>query len=596
MWFHWLQSQVCQRIKRGLDVVFVLCGLGTLASFVAMIGWPLDAMQREWVWTTTRGILALFVVQEAVRLTLQEHPLGFLRKRWLEVSLAILATGELLWHGRLLTWLGAWFPDIHARTVTLVYLGGSQLTVFTLVMLRGLRHSRFVAGWKLAPGMIFMLSFAALILLGMLLLEMPRASTSSLGWIDALFLSTSAVCVTGLSTVDPSQVLTPEGWFILLGLIQLGGLGVITLTYFFAHFLAGGMTMRTRVQMRDFLSEDNLSRIGTVLGLVVSLTLVCEAVGAVAIHASLAGTTLAAEVPGMVFFSVFHAVSAFCNAGFSTLSAGLMDARVQEQRLFLTVIMVLITVGGLGFPVLNNLGHVALASLARRVGWRTAKPRFRAHTKLVLVTSALLTLGGAFALWVTEQAQPVVSGAAPAWFTALFNSVTARTAGFNTIAMGSLLPASVVVMIFLMYVGGSPAGTAGGVKTTTLGVAVLALRRLVQGKVEMEVFDRRVEPEVATRALTILLLSLLSCAFVVGLLAFLEPKLSLGDLTFEAVSALSTVGLTRGITPLLGDPAKIVLILTMFVGRVGVLTVVLAFARQEAPRPYRLPEGNLIVS
>jgi len=255
--------------------------------------------------------------------------------------------------------------------------------------------------------------------------------------------------------------------------------------------------------------------------------------------------------------------------------------------------MLLITLGGIGFPVMKNLGEVAVNRLSRTIHRRhVVRVRVTTHTKLVLLVSGVLLGGGTLLFWLLE---PKPMGAGEAWLTALFNSVTARTAGFNTVSMSSLVPASLVAMMFLMYVGGSPSSTAGGVKTTTVGVAILGLRRLVQGRADMEFGGRRIEQNVVTRALIILLLSLMWCTMVVGALAALYPKFSPMDLAFETVSALSTVGLSCGVVTDLGAPGKLLLVLTMFVGRVGLLTCVMAFAREESTQPYRLPESNLIV-
>ncbi|MDP2876830.1 MAG: potassium transporter TrkG, partial [Holophaga sp.] len=334
----------------------------------------------------------------------------------------------------------------------------------------------------LTPGLVFILSFALLILLGTLLLKTPQATTHGISWIDALFLSTSAVCVTGLSPVDISTVLTSHGQWVLLGLIQIGGLGVMTITYFFAYFMAGGMTLRSRIGLQDLLSEDNLSHIGMVLALIIGFTAAVEGLGAILIHASIADGTLPEK--GRIFFSLFHSVSAFCNAGFSTLGAGLADPRVSLQKDFLAVIMALIVMGGLGFPVVKGFytwisEHVRFSlRLTRKI-----PSRLSANSRIVLWTTSALLVIGTICVWLTEFAfaHGEVAGGS-AWFTALFHSVTARTAGYNITDTGALLPATAAILVLLMFVGGSPSSTAGGIKTSTLAVAILSLRRVLLGR------------------------------------------------------------------------------------------------------------------
>jgi trk system potassium uptake protein TrkH len=376
--------------------------------------------------------------------------------------------------------------------------------------------------------------------------------------------------------VDVPTTFSRHGQWIILGLIQIGGLGVMTLTYFFAYFLAGGVSLRSRIALRDLLSEENLDHIGTVLGVVVGFTLLIELAGAFLIHLSLRGSGLP---PGeLVFFSLFHAISAFCNAGFSTLSAGLADARVVDRTGFLSIVMILIVVGGLGFPVLKNFWLVSYAHLTRWIRpARTQKPRLSTNSRIVLTTNAVLILGGALTIGLTEFYFGYGQRAGSAVFTSVFHSITARTAGFNVTATENLLPATAAVLMALMFVGGSPSSTAGGIKTTTLAVAFLSLRRIVTGRADIEAFGRRLEPQIADRALAIVLLSIAFILLVTVLLCTLHPELPPANLAFEAVSAVSTVGLTRGVTLQLGPAAKVVLVVAMLVGRVGVLLCVFSF-------------------
>lgn len=253
--------------------------------------------------------------------------------------------------------------------------------------------------------------------------------------------------------------------------------------------------------------------------------------------------------------------------------------------------------GGIGFPVIKNLWLVSLAHLARRLGLRTAvAPRLTANSQLVFFTTLALIAGGALLLWLTEFVfgHGEVNGSTA--FTALFHSVTARTAGFNITPVGGLLPASAAIMMFLMFVGGSPSSTAGGIKTTTLAVSVLAVRRVLLGRGDIEAFGRRLGADIADRALAILLLAVGFTTVVATALCALHPELPPADLVFEAVSAIGTVGLTRGVTPLLGDPAKGVLIIAMFVGRIGVLLFFLSFIPKRPPAGYRLPETSVVLT
>lgn len=587
------------RVVRLLDFAQLLCGVLTLGLFVLVLGWPLPAVLQAEAARATRLILLLFVAQEVVRLALAPRRWVLLRTRRVEVFLAFVAGLEIVFGSALVAWLQRLGTGIAPTTIALLWLGGTQLTLLSALTLRALRTNRWLSARDLSPGLVFILSFAALILLGTLLLQTPHATYDpGLSWVDALFIATSAVCVTGLTPVDVSAVLTAHGQWVLLGLIQVGGLGVMTLTYFFAYFVAGGVSLRNRIGLQELLSEENLVHIGTVLGLIVAFTACSELVGAMLIHQSLADASEAPE--NLPFFALFHSVSAFCNAGFSTLPGGLADPRVSGRGAFLGVIMGLVVLGGLGFPVVKNFWEYLRAVIRRRLGLRIATPpRLTAHSRLVLITSVALVVGGAVLVWVTEFAagggRAHVAADSP-WLTALFHSVIARTAGFNVTPVESLLPASAVIVMFLMFVGGSPSSTAGGIKTSTLAVAFLSLRRVLLGREDIEAFGRRFPQELANRALSILIAAVAFVTVVSVALCVLHPDLPPENLVFEAVSAVATVGLSRATTPELGDAAKLVIAFAMLVGRVGVLAFLVSFFPRREPTGLRLPETTIVLS
>lgn len=579
-----------------LNPVTAVCGVAALVLLLIVVGWPLDAHSRILMRAATAALLVVFIGQQALRLAVQPRILRYLRSHLLEVSLAAAAGLELLFGDPIQGWIGQWAPDLPASTITVLYLALTQFTLVVLTALRALRSNRLLSGQGLSPGMVFILSFAVLIVVGTLLLKTPHATQENgIGFVDAFFTATSAVCVTGLITVDMEQTFTRHGQWMILGLIQIGGLGVMTITYFFAYFFAGGVTLRNRIALQDLLCEENLGHIGTVLGVIIGFTFLTELAGAVAIHAFLGQGIFAGE--DRVFFSLFHSVSAFCNAGFSTLSNGLADPALSGQLGVFSVVMILTVGGGIGFPVIKNLWLVLLARIGLRLGLRVAvPPRLTANSRLVLYTTLTLLIGGTGVIWTTEFFFGAGQTNGPSWFTALFHAVTARTAGFNITPVNALLPATAAVMMFLMFVGGSPSSTAGGIKTTTLAVAVLSLRRVLLGRADIEAFGRRLGEEVANRALAILLLAVGFITVISTALCALHPEISSADLVFEAVSAVSTVGLSRGVTSQLGDPAKWVLICAMFVGRIGVLLFLLSFIRKRPPSGYRLPETSVVLT
>jgi Trk-type K+ transport system membrane component len=444
-------------------------------------------------------------------------------------------------------------------------------------------------------------------------LKTPRATPAGIGWADALFTATSAVCVTGLTTLETATAFTRHGQWIILCLVQIGGLGVMSFTYFFAYFLAGGVSLRNRFALQDLLSEDNLGQIGAVLGTIIIFTFGCEAAGAAAIYSLLEMDTgdffvfselFAADSGGIpqnerLFFSIFHSVTAFCNAGFSTLDGNLANGAMAGRDGVLLVIMALVFAGGTGFPVVKNCWQTFLAAVLRKIGLRLAlPPRLSTNTKLVLVTTVILGVGGALGIYATEflVGGANVGGGHNPWLVAAFDATASRTAGFTLTTHSLFTPATTVIIMFLMFVGGSPSSTSGGIKTTTLAVAFLSLRRVLLGREDIEVFGRRLDDSIAHRALATIFVAVAFIAFITMLLCLLHPKLPAIDLGFEAISAVCTAGMSRDITPQLGDAAKVVLVVAMFFGRVGVLTCLLALVPRRDPPLYRLPEDNVVIN
>ncbi|MDR2862916.1 MAG: hypothetical protein LBV54_03435 [Puniceicoccales bacterium] len=596
-----------------LNSALALCGVASLGLFILLVGWPVQVEWQPVLQTATRAVLGVFVVLELFRVLLQSRPFEYLRVHKLEVFLAAVAAAEIFLGAPFYEWLDRKLKTgITASDFTLFYLAASQLTLLALLSLRTLRNNRFLAGRRLSPGLVLMFSFALAITLGTLLLMTPRATPNGIAWTDAFFTATSAVCVTGLSTLNLAQDFTRHGQCIILGLAQIGGLGVMTFTYFFAYFFAGGVSLRNRFALQDLLSENNLGQIGTVLGTIIGFTFACEAAGAAAIYSALeikasgllGFSGILADTTGIpaderLFFSIFHSVMAFCNAGFSTLDGNLANNTLAGHNAVLVILMLLVLAGGIGFPVVKNCWQTFGAWVLKRIGFQLVNPaRLAINTKIVLITTLILCAGGTLAIYITEYlfAHTPPPETHPPLLAAAFDAVASRTAGFTLGTEKLFTPATAIILMFLMFVGGSPSSTAGGIKTTTLAVAFLSLRRILFGRKDIEAFGRRLDDSIAHRALATILLAVAFLTLVTMLLCLLHPDLPAIDLGFEAISAVCTAGMSRGITPQLGAPAKFVLVAAMFFGRVGVLTSLLAFIPRRDPPAYRLPEGNVVIN
>jgi len=448
------------------------------------------------------------------------------------------------------------------------------------------------------PGLVLIGSFFAIIVAGTLLLKMPRCVLPGqhCSWLDAAFTSTSAVCVTGLAVQNTATFFSLTGQTVILVLIQVGGLGIMTLTFFAAVVLFEGLSLHDRLLLGRMMSDNRLSRIGHTLTFIVGMTFLCEGIGAAVLFATLQGEMTMAE---RLFHSVFHSVSAFCNAGFSTFTDGLASETVRANSAWQSCIMALIVIGGIGALVAEDITKLALAACQRLLGRSVGRTRLRIHTRLVVATTAILIVGGAAAILLSEFVLwrgPENGGRV---LTALFHSVTARTAGFNTVPMGAIGPVTVQILMILMVIGGSPGGTAGGIRTTVVAVAMGHLwNQLRNGRRGMVVFNRTIPPEAGTQALGLILLAGIWLAGNYMVFRHLEADSAITDtrLLFELISAFATVGLSLDLTPLLSDGGKTLLIVNMFVGRIGLLTVLATLVPPDHRPASGKPTENILLN
>ncbi|MFC6999228.1 TrkH family potassium uptake protein [Rufibacter roseus] len=452
------------------------------------------------------------------------------------------------------------------------------------------------------PAQLFVLSFLVLIAIGTGLLLLPQATYVPISFIDALFTSTSAVCVTGLITLDTATVFTPTGKVIILILIQVGALGIMTFASFFGIFFQGS-SLKSSLFMKDWINEENLSQITRTLFKIVSISLGIEMLGAVLVYFSI--SSLPPDIiPDRLSFSVFHSISAFCNAGFSTLSLGLYDPAIRFNYNMQLVLAFLIIMGGLGFPIVFQLYRSGRQTVKQFfygfVNKKMVKhpPRlFNVNTRLVGITTFILLAAGMFLYFILEYNNTLAEHSLTGKIVgAFFGAVTPRTAGFNTVDMASLSAPTVLLYLLLMWIGASPASVGGGIKTTTFAVAMLNIFSLARGKDRVEVFRREIEAETVQKAFAIVLLSLLVIGLSVFLITVFDPELDLSAVAFESFSGFSTVGLSLGITPSLSTPSKFVMVITMFLGRVGTLTLIIGLFRQVASLRYRYPKETIIIT
>lgn len=455
----------------------------------------------------------------------------------------------------------------------------------------------------LNPARLFVLSFLGLILIGTILLLLPVSTTGSISLIDALFTTTSAVCVTGLVALDTSKDFTLFGQTVIMVMIQAGGLGILTFASYFSYFFKGGSSYEDQLTMGNISNIDKIDEIFKTLKRILIITVGIEAVGAFFIFTSLSSTLM----PGLsdrIYFSVFHSISAFCNAGFSTLPHGIMENGYVDNYRFQLSLIFLFVLGGLGFPIVINLLKY-LKHLIRRTFLQIFNHKkdvykpwvMKLGSKINLITTFSLIVIGTILIFINEYNNILVSHQGIGKFvTALFTATTPRTAGFNSIDFNQLHLSSLIIIIILMWIGASPASTGGGIKTSTFAIAVLNFISLAKGRKNIEVYSREVSETSIRRAFAVMTLSVVVLGIGSLLISYFDEGLRLLDIIFESVSAYSTVGLSLGITPGLSSASKLVLIILMFIGRVTTLTLLIAFFKQVRMSNYTYPSEEILIN
>ena len=466
-------------------------------------------------------------------------------------------------------------------------------------LLRLLVLVRYIYDVYFNPAIVFVGSFIILALAGAFLLMLPSATANGISFTNALFTSVSAVCVTGLAVVDTSTAFTIVGQSIILVLIQLGGIGILTFTSFFAFFFRGSSSFKEGLNTKDFLAHEGLKDIYRVALNVVVFTVAIEIIGALFIYFSLINNF---SEHNKLFFSVFHSISAFCNAGFSIFSAGLFDSSIRFNYIFQWIIMILIVLGGLGHHIIFNFYKYLktyVIEIFRKKFIHKRVSIITLNSKIVIYTTFILLFVGWVFLFISEYNHTLLEHNTlfGKLTNAAFGSVTPRTAGFNVVDYSSMTVPSLLFVIFLMWIGASPASTGGGIKTSTFALATLNIYSIARGKSRIQIFGRRFTAESTSRAFAILSISLIIIGLAIMALLIFEPQdTPLLSVVFECFSAYSTVGLSLNFTPTLSDSSKYVLIAVMFIGRIGMLNLMIGLMRQINHQFYELPKENILIN
>lgn len=584
------------RLEKTLVAINMITAAVVAGTFAALFGFKQPLFSERVLYTMQAFLLCVFIVEKFTRFFNSNSKLEWLRFFWFEIPLLLGLLVILFGTGR---WFSLEEPRVVRQASIAVYLIIQVVTKVCRTVVR-------LAATGKNPTITLIASFLALIIGGTLLLMLPKsAAGENIGFIDAMFTSTSATCVTGLIVKDTGTDFSLMGQVVILMLIQLGGLGIVVFGAVFALMLGQAFSVRESVAMQDLLSTRALNKLGVMIAFIFVVTVIFELAGAAAMLGMWDNIPQwTGSIQQKWFCSIFHSISAFCNAGFSLFGNSFIDYHKSWQ--LYGVICPLIILGGLGFGVLYDLFAAVIDRIRRffkklfdrnAAIFMEAPMKLSLQTKVVLLVSTSLIIFGIIGILIFEHCT------GGGWETddgvrgAFFQSVSARTAGFNTVDIGVLSPVTRFILIILMFIGGSPGSAAGGLKTVTLAVILMTAIATLRKRNEVEMFKRSVRLVIIGRAVTVMLLFLTVLITVVLLLSISErnSNFDLSQISFEAASALGTVGLTTGITPDLTTVGKIIIMLTMLVGRLGPLTLLAALTFNLKPAKYNYPEESLIV-
>lgn len=570
----------------------LLFAIAALLAIVHYYGFPQTPDSLKAIHLTIRISIWFYILKYLIRIFYDFHPGQFIRENRMDTAVFLFMVIEelvyILFGGQLLNSVFSRWIDIPIGDLSILMV---QLYFLMIVVIELGKAAVKLSRLKISPAKLLSTSFFLLIAFGTGMLMLPEMTTAGIRFIDALFTSTSAVCVTGLTTVETAAFFTHKGHWIIMILIQLGGINIVAFGAFFAVFYRDSSSLKYQSLIKDLLDTTEMSKSRSILRSIIYFSIIIEAAGTLLVYLTWGNSYTFAEGQNKFFYSLFHSISAFNNAGFSLFPNNFFQEGIRLSWGVHGVIAVLVFLGGIGFPVLQDFN----SALKKPKNWVHLPRHLQPTSRIAVRTSVYLIIGGAvmFYFFYPVESNDVSTGGRI--MQGIFHSVIARTAGFNTVDISKFSEVLIMVFVFLMFVGASPVSTGGGIKTTTLAVILKSTQMALRGHRNIEMLQHTLKPSLIQRAFSVAVMY--SVFFITGtvLLSIFEPNIILSHLIFEEVSALSTVGLSMGITPYLGDVAKTILILSMYIGRIGSITIILALVRRASNVQYTYSHANVLI-
>jgi Trk-type K+ transport system membrane component len=603
--FAFLYKLYSEKITKTLgmfsNILTTIASLATVVIVVYNFGFVISQRYTTILLDSQRTLLWIFFVSFIFRYASNFKTVLKERFVWLDFIMFLLIPALLIIQNNFLRdalWTHS-FPIFIKKLAVHPYL--NYLLLLALTFANFSRFIFYLTQKRIKAEAIYIGSFLLLIIIGAALLLLPNATYNPLSLPDALFTATSAVCVTGLMTVDIANTFTPTGQIIILILIQIGGIGVVTFSCFLALSFMGQTSFRSQFMIREMLNENRINRLFKVLVEIIFITFFIEAIGAYFIFLDVKDSF--PDIKSSVFFSVFHAISAYCNAGISSVTSGFENELLSKNFSIHWLIAVLCFTGSIGVPLIANylrlLKHF-LRNIFRMILFKEKYQHIphviNLNTYIVIRVTLVLLVTSTLFIFATERNHLFAAlSERQKWTESVFVSVAYRTAGFSSIPVSSFTMPALLFVMLLMFIGGAPMSTSGGIKVTTAAVALRATWYALRGKERVRIRNRELDLTTVRRAFTIIILYIGWIFISTYMLCYTDPLISVQKLFFEALSAITTCGLSTGITPSLSEAGKIIITISMYVGRIGVLSFIYGLTKNIETTRYEFPKENVLL-
>ncbi|MCQ2283402.1 MAG: hypothetical protein MJZ57_00715 [Bacteroidales bacterium] len=578
------------RIHRIMQICSAVISLTTIVFIIIYHGFYISLEMKQFIRWFIYGSLFFYVIKYFTFLFYSLHRKQFLRRSWFECAMICILILQFISH----LFFRSDDQLMNSTNFENYYLLFIQFYFLIIVLIELAKMSSSLGKYNLSPPILMVASFLILIIFGTILLCMPRMTTNGITFIDALFTATSASCITGLSVVSTSACFTVKGQIIIMILIQLGGMSILSFATFFTTFLSRSYVgLRYQYLVRDMMSTDQLSDSFTLLRSIVLTTFIIELSGAALLFTYWKTTGCFVSNSENLFYSFFYTISAFNNGGFVLVDKSLLELGVSNSYFPQVIIMSLVFLGGIGFLTIRDFFGFRYIKERNKYHWKQLMPQ----TKVVLVTTLGIIFTCSILFFLLEK-NNTLSGQKNLFdkiFTSIFEIVTCRTSGFMILDVNKMALPTILMILVIMFIGGSPGSTAGGVKTTTFFVLIKSVLATIQGKQHIEFQHKTISFNLVDRANSIIMMSftfILTSCFV---LTIVEPNVSLLHALFETTSAFTTCGLSTGVCAEWGWAAKTILIINMYCGRIGTLTLAFALTKHKKESRHQYPEMYMMV-